>query len=591
MAIDDRGCAWFPRAGRNVRGWREGPLWFQDPVAVLAAHDSDQVLTVVRRAEQAAGQGLWVVLMVAYEAAPAFDTALTVHDPGAFPLAWAALYRSPAGREPPRPPGGYSLSPWRAGVDQGAYEAAIAAIHAHLRQGETYQVNYTMPYTASFQGDSLGWFQAAARRQEAGYQAWLGMDGFDVLCFSPELFFSRQGDFLATRPMKGTMARGRFTAEDESQARRLAASAKDRAENVMIVDLVRNDLGRVAQAGSVQVRDLFQVETYGTLLQMTSTITARARPGVDLEALFQALFPCGSVTGAPKVATMRIIARLEQGPRRAYCGAVGLIPPGRDCEFCVPIRTVILDRRAGCGQAQAVFQVGGGVTHDSSARGEYEECGLKMRFLSRDEPDFRLLESLLLKDGEFFLLDEHLLRLKDSAQYFAFALDLDRVGKALAGIGKERPKGLHKVRLLMDRAGMVAVEAQELSQGWPAQVSVRMAKDRVDSSDPYLFHKTTRRSTYERMLAANPGADDVVLVNERGEVTETCSSNVVARVGGRLVTPPRECGLLAGTFRGHLLARGVIEERLLSVEEFLAAPRKWLINSVRRWRLVHRVLD
>ena len=506
---------------------------------------------------------------------------------------------------------------------------------------------------------------------------------------------------LVMRPMKGTLPRGRFLAEDLARMRELAACEKNRAENLMILDMLRNDAGRIARPGSVRVPRMFEVERYRTVLQMTSTVEAELGAGVTLPEIFAALFPCGSITGAPKVRTMQIIRELEPFPRGAYTGAIGFLKPGGDAVFKVAIRTVVLDalksgggvlpppktpggchwhgllstpkvaesaggtdqfltamppppaasatlrlkvnpwlchspegsgdERTSSPDFEAVFGVGGGITWDSTPAGEYEECMLKAAFLKKvaqtflsardagestgrnacatlenDSAGFDLLESLLLADGHWFLLERHIGRMRESADYFGRPFPEAGIRAALEDVRSAHPVGAWKVRLLLAAAGTPRAEAQPLSGGgapptaaraatWqqrpkgaatpppPDTWRVGVASAPLDSRDIFLFHKTTRRAVYDAARAAHPGADDVILWNERGELTESCFANLVLVLGGELVTPPVACGLLAGTFRAELLAAGVIRERVLRREDLVRAEAVWLVNSVRGW--------
>ncbi|MEW5774064.1 MAG: aminodeoxychorismate synthase component I [Thermodesulfobacteriota bacterium] len=571
---------WPPALGQ---GWS---LHLAEPEQTLKAFRPDQVLPVLAQVEEAVSRGLWAAVAVSYEAAPAFDPVLRVHAPARLPLVWAALYRTPRPAPAALPSGGYAAPSWEPGVEPSAHARAVSAIRDLIRSGDTYQVNYAIPFTCRFEGSDLAWFADLARAQRAGYASYLDLGSHAVLSLSPELFFRIRGRKVTARPMKGTAARGRHPAEDEARRAALETSAKDRSENVMIVDLLRSDLGRVAEAGSVQVRDLYRVEPYPTVWQMTSTVEARLRPGAGLSGVLAATFPCGSVTGAPKVRTMEIIRDLEPGPRQIYCGAVGYVAPGGDCEFSVPIRTVVLDREAG----RAGFWVGGGVTHDSTAAGEYAECLAKMRFLTAPAEDFRLLETLLWERGGFPFLDGHLRRLAASSRYHGFPLDEEDVRRALAAALAGRGSGRLRVRLLLARDGAAEVQVSPLDRS-PRPLRVGLAEKTVDSSQAWLFHKTDRRGFYDAALAGRPECDDVLLRNERGELTEACTANLVLDMGGRLLTPALDCGLLPGVYRERLLARGIVAEARLTLEDLLRARRFWLVNALRRWRPARLVLD
>ena len=571
---------WPPDLGT---GWS---LHLAGPEQTLAAHRIEDVRPVLARVEQAAAQGMWAALVLAYEAAPAFDPALRVHPPSSFPLLWAGLYRAALPVPASLPAGGWRTSGWVPDVSPQAHAEAVAAIRELIRQGETYQVNYTIPFTCDASGDDAAWFNDLARAQRAGQAAYLDLGRYRILSLSPELFFRVQGREITARPMKGTAARGRFPAEDAARRAALAASPKDRAENVMIVDLLRSDLGRVAEPGSVQVAGLYQVEAYPTVWQMTSGVRATLRPEAGLPDILAALFPCGSVTGAPKVRSMEIIRYLEAGPRQAYCGAIGYVAPGGGCVFSVPIRTVVLDKESG----KARFWVGGGVTYDSTPAGEYEECRAKMRFLATPAREFRLLETMLWERGRFPYLEGHLDRLAGSAGYFGYGVDRAAVCRALARALAGRGTGRLRVRLLLARNGAVEVQALPLDAR-PRPLRVGLAQTLVDSRQARLFHKTDARGLYQAALAARPDCDDVLLGNERGELTESCTASLVLDLDGRLLTPTLDCGLLPGVFRQRLLERGVAAEARLTAADLRRARRFWLVNALRRWQPAQLVLD
>ena len=576
-----------PRAlrapGFGPRGWT---LRLDGPEEVRVAQDPGQVVPLLDWAEARAMAGRYVALCLAFEAAPAFDPALAVAAPDpALPLAWAASFAAPSRPLPPGP-GPWSLSPWRPLVGRDAFDDRVARILELIHRGETYQVNYTIPFEARFSGDHMAMFHGLGARQGAGFCACLDLGERVVLSFSPELFFLRRGDWALARPMKGTARRGRFSAEDRALAGALAASVKDRAENVMITDLLRNDLGKVAVPGGVSVRRAFEVERYATVHQMTSAVAARLRPDANLAGLMRALFPCGSVTGAPKVRAMRAIVEAEAGPRGVYCGAVGFLEPGGGCVLNVPIRTIVLDPATG----QARLQAGGGIVHDSTPGGEYAELLAKTAFAGPPGPEFRLLETLLLSQGRFWLLERHLARMAFSAGRLGFVWDERTVRGRLAALAREhdreRAEGRWKVRLLLDRQGGMELEALALAPGpTPApRLAVALAPAlRVDADDLMLFHKTDRREVYQRALAAHPGADDVVLVNTRGEVTESSRANLAVRLDGRWLTPRLDCGLLPGTFRERLVERGRLREAVLTPDDLARAEAVALVNSVRGW--------
>jgi para-aminobenzoate synthetase / 4-amino-4-deoxychorismate lyase len=557
------------------RGWQR----FTRPVKVVAAYHLDEVPEGLAAVEEAVeGRGLYAAGFVAYEAAPAFDRAFSVRPAiPSLPLLWFGLFEEPEVISLPLEAPAYRLGPWRPSVGRAGYRLAIEQIKEHIAAGHTYQVNYTLRLRAPFDGDPWGLFLDLVQAQECAYAAYLDIGPVAICSASPELFFRRDGEEVTMRPMKGTAARGLTPAADRSQAEWLRHSAKNRAENVMIVDMIRNDLGRVSRVGSVHVPHLFDVERYPTLWQMTSTV--RARSLATLPELMAALFPCASITGAPKVRTMEIIARLEPEPRGVYCGCIGVVAPNRQARFSVAIRTAVVDRAA----KQVAYGVGGGIVWDSTAGEEYEEWETKARVLTERRPRFQLLESLLWtpEDG-FSLLDRHLARLADSAGYFGFKLDVAEVQRALRTAVLDLEPEAHKVRLLVDRRGHISITAEPGVDAGP--VTVGLAAEPVSSDDVFLYHKTTHRQLYERARATRPECQEVILWNERGEVTEATTANLVVCLGGELLTPPLESGLLPGTMRAHLLETGRIQERKVRVDELADNEGLYLINSVRGWR-------
>jgi para-aminobenzoate synthetase/4-amino-4-deoxychorismate lyase len=555
-----------------------GRAFFTNPVEVISARTHEEVRPALRRVERAAGEGLYAVGFVAYEAAPAFDRALVVRQrSGDLPLLWFGVFKRPS--EVRREAGEFRVSGWTPSISRGEYERKVEAVREAIARGDTYQVNYTLRLRARFEGDDFAFYERLRAAQAMRFGAYVNAGRFRVLSASPELFFWRRGRRVETRPLKGTAARGRWRGEDERAAARLAASEKERAENLMIVDLLRNDLGRVAETGAVKVEELFRVERYPTVLQMTSTVAATLREGVTLEELFAALFPCGSVTGAPKVSTTRHIAALEDSPRGVYCGAVGFVAPGGDAAFNVAIRTVVVDVETG----EAVYGVGGGVTWDSTPGGEYAEALAKAKLLTEDAPDFELLETMRLDESGYGLIEEHLARLGASAEYFGIPVNVEEIREALARHAEEHGGGPRRVRLLVSAEGRARVESQPLDELPPGPLRVALALSPVKRSDRFLCHKTTNRGQYEARRAEAPGVFDVLLWNEEGELTEFTNGNVVLELEGGRWTPPRECGLLAGTFRAELLRKGEVAERVLTKDDFRRASRVWLVNGVRGW--------
>lgn len=565
-------------AGRPAT-WRK----FSRPVRVIETAQLSEVRACLQEVERLARTGLYAVGWLSAEAAAAFEPALPEPPAGDFPLLHFALYE---GYEEVAPAAGvygagaYQGGEWRPDTSRADYDHAIATIRAKIAAGETYQTNYTLRLRAPFAGDDLAYFVGLSAAQPTEYAAYLNAGRYRVLSVSPELFFRVEGRQISTKPMKGTTQRGRTEAEDWAQGAWLATSPKNRAENVMIVDLLRNDLGRVAQVGSVEVTDLCAVERLPTLHTMTSTIRATLREGVALTDIFAALFPCGSVTGAPKISTLRLIAALETSPRLVYCGAVGLIEPSGNAVFNVPIRTVLLDTQT----AEAEYGVGGGITWDSEAAGEYEELLTKAQVLGAARPDFSLLETLRLEGGVLRDADLHLARMASSARYFGFSFDLDRARLVLAEV-TQTAGGPYRVRLLCAPDGELSAQVLPLGAN-PDPLTAYLAQAPVQSGNVLLYHKTTRRDVYEAHTAHLFAGEDALLYNERGELTEFTTGNVVLELAGQLFTPPQHVGLLAGIARQRALAEGRVQEKVLTAADALAATAIWHLNSLRGWRRV-----
>ena len=555
-------------------------LRFSAPVDMVVARTHGEVMPALRRVEKAVGEGCYAAGFVAYEAAPAFDSALSAKPPlGSLPLLWFGLYQKTVTLpfEQSNHSVNRSSSVWTPSVTPETYRTVIARIKELIAWGDTYQVNYTWRLRRPFRDCPWTLFRELYRTQEVPYAAYVDI-GDHVLCsVSPELLFSLEGSQVVTRPMKGTAPRGLSWADDEGRMLDLHRSPKNRAENIMIVDMMRNDLGRIAHTGSVRVPRLFEVERYRTLFQMTSTVQALTDAPVG--EIFRALFPAPSVTGAPKVRTMQIIDELEDSPRGIYTGTVGFMAPDRRAQFNVAIRTVHVDRTTGL----AEYGTGGGITWDSVDREEYEECCTKGLVLMRPTPPFELLETLLWRPVRgYFLLSGHLDRLSQSARYFGFPFNEKVVRRHLESTALAFGPISQRVRLLLDTGGQIRVESQPLDPGRRIR-RVILARRFVDSSSRFLYHKTTNRAVYDDARADFPRHDDVILWNEKGEVTESCMANVVVRIRGKWVTPPVSCGLLPGVYRKHLIEKDRIREGVIRVDELKSAERLCLINSVRGW--------
>ncbi|MBU0481384.1 MAG: aminodeoxychorismate synthase component I [Proteobacteria bacterium] len=596
---------------------------FLDPVEKLICRAEDDPIAYLDKVQAKMAQGFYVVGWLAYEFGYKLEPVLSIlMQPEDGIVAELGVYRFPhvfdhaSGRFTGNVPGlqdsaekSSPKEPVIEGVsfsqEKEDYLQNIARIKSFIETGDTYQVNYTLKLLFEYSGADASLYRALRRNQSVSYGAFIRSGNRRIMSFSPELFFRKKGNICQVRPMKGTMRRAPDPETDLLIGGSLAHDVKNRSENVMIVDLLRNDLGRLCRMGTVDVLSLFDVETYETLHQMTSSVRGELRPEVGLADLFRAIFPCGSVTGAPKIRTMEIIRELEADSRGVYTGGIGFFTPGGDAVFNVPIRTVVLDGMKG------EMGIGSGIVYDSDPEREWEECSLKGRFLVEPEPDFQLIETILcdLEKG-FWLIGEHLERLFASASYWGIPCDPVRVRDELlqtavslsgdAATGKER---FRRVRLLLHKDGRVEISSAPCSppRGYPDPEpaeepgagrlpKVVLAKERTSSHNPFLYHKTTRRELYDQCykMAGEKGYFEALFVNERDEVTEGCITNLFVRRGQELITPPVNCGLLNGVLRRALLTGKVatpdnlpIREAVIGVSELVAADEIYLGNSVR----------
>ncbi|CAN7537094.1 chorismate-binding protein [Acidovorax sp. LjRoot129] len=586
---------------------------FRAPRRVLAAATAGEVRKVLDAVHGAAARGQWCVGYVRYEAAAAFDAALQTHGVagagGAEPLAWFAVYD-----EPEPWPADDSAPPaqvtWQDTLSRSDFDSAMAHIQQAIGAGELYQVNYTAPLHGTLQGSASGLFAALQRAQPGGYAAHIDTGGDQVLSVSPELFFdwcdAPDGGAILARPMKGTAPRGATPEADAAVEARLRASAKERAENVMIVDLLRNDLSRIAVPHSVRVPALFATEALPTVWQMTSDVVARTRPGTTLTDVFAALFPCGSVTGAPKVRAMQMIHALEPAPRGVYCGAVGVVRPagaaGADgryavaATFNVPIRTVVVHAAAKGADAAAEALpaaergehsvscgIGSGITSGAQVDAEWAEWRHKRAFLERASAPFEILETLALNHGKFQHAGPHVQRMSEAAEHFGFPCRVHGVRQELQIAALQHLDGDWRVRLLLASDGSARVEAFALL---PTAEPVRLqlaSSPFLAAHSEFVRYKTTRRDHYAAFAPKAAGVFDTVLWNEAGEITETTFGNIAALLDGRWITPPLACGLLPGVGRAAVLAEGRVVEDVLRLEDVPRVQGWAFINSLRGW--------
>ena len=556
------------------------------PDKVLIAERPADVTGVLAEVQRATDAGRWAFGYVGYEAAAGLDDGLSVHrsTPLGMPLVWFGI----CGRPVPVP----TLEPataaaaddlqtsWVPTWTPAEHAAQVGLIRDRIAAGDTYQCNLTLRVAGRVTGDSTVLYRNLALGQRGAYNAYLDLGRHVVASASPELFFERRGDDLLLRPMKGTARRGRFLAEDRQMANRLRNSEKERAETLMIVDLERNDVGRIAEVGTVRVLALFAIRRYETVLQMTSDVTARLRPGIGLVELFAALFPSGSVTGAPKASSMQIIRRLEPEPRGVYCGAIGLVAPPEEpvrSRFSVAIRTVMLDTTTG----EAVYGTGGGITWDSEAAAEHAELRAKAAVLHARPVSFQLWETIRYDGGELRNRDRHLSRLADSATHLGFRFDRAAAVAALAQ--RTRTSGPARIRLRLARDGGLGFDVEAApAVGQSALLAVD--DEPVDPSQWWLYHKTSLREPYESRRNRRPDVDDVILLNGDGELTEVTRASLAVRLDDQWWTPPVEAGCLPGVERARLIEAGQLRERRLFRSDLTRAQGLAILSSLRGWR-------
>ena len=464
----------------------------------------------------------------------------------------------------------YLPSNWQEITSAEDYEKAIAQIHHHLRQGDTYQVNYTVQLKQELSANPFAIYNRMVVEQEAGYNAYVEHDDMAVISMSPELFFEQNGRELTTRPMKGTTKRGLTDDEDLKEATWLEQDPKNRSENMMIVDLLRNDMNRISEVGSEHVEHLCQVEQYSTVWQMTSTIKSQLQPDVDLVEIFRSLFPCGSITGAPKIATMEIIKNLEPQARGVYCGTVGLLLPNGRRIFNVAIRTIQLHG------GQAIYGVGGGITWDSTWESEYREVHQKAAVLYRKQPRFQLITTGKISQKKLLFEKQHLERLKKASRYFAFPFDQEVLRQK---IEKEYQscdiRQDYRIRISLSKSGEIEIDRQVLTPLSSSFCQAKLCQQEADLEQAFTYFKTTHRPHL------TVGEQEIIYHTADGKLHETSIGNLVLKMNSKLYTPPSTLSILPGIYRQHLLESGQVEEKVLTLSDLKQAEVIYACNAVR----------
>ena len=546
---------------------------FTQPIKELKTRELSEVADLLAQVESYQEQGYYVVGYVSYEAAPAFEEKLAVHN--APLLAEYLLYFTVHDSVETSPiPLTYEEvdlpSKWQEETSAENYEKAIAQIHHHLRQGDTYQVNYTVQLKQDLSANPFAIYNRMVVEQEAGYNAYIEHDEMAVISMSPELFFEQNDRELTTRPMKGTTQRGVTDQEDLAQASWLEQDPKNRSENMMIVDLLRNDMNRISEVGSEHVERLCQVEQYSTVWQMTSTIESQLRLDVDLVAIFRSLFPCGSITGAPKIATMKIIKDSEPQPRGVYCGTIGLLLPNGRRIFNVAIRTIQLH------QGKAIYGVGGGITWDSTWESEYREVHQKAAVLYRKQARFKLITTGRISQKQLLFEDQHLERLTKASRYFAYPFDPEELRQKI----EEECRACashqdYRLRISLSKSGEIELSRQILTPLSPSFCKAKLCLQEADLNQAFTYFKTTHRPHLSL------GKQEIIYHNAAGELLETSIGNLVLKIDGKLYTPPINLGILSGIYRQHLLGKGQVEEKILTLADLNQAEAVYGCNAVR----------
>lgn len=564
---------------------------FENPIRIIRADAPQDVELALKALNEGVQSGLHAAGFFSYELGYVLEPKLAALIPAklTMPLLWFGLYARP------REMTGADVQAWLTAEaignaflgalahtwDSTTYLARFEEVQKNIRDGDIYQLNLTFKAKFNLKGSPLALYRDLRLKQRVAYGGLVDTGDATILSASPELFIDLDDRTIATRPMKGTAPRAGTQHGDEDVKRALSADVKSRAENLMIVDLMRNDLGRIAELGSVNVTDLFTVETFKTLHQMTSGVQAQLKRGVGIVDLLRAIFPPGSITGAPKIRAMELIRELETDPRGVYCGAIGRISPDGKALFNVAIRTAVIDR-----QGRGEMGIGSGVVADSQGGKEYAECLLKMKFLTDPVRRFELIETMLYEPGQgVWLFDRHLQRLSSSASYFGFAYNEASAKRAINDAVADKSGERLRVRLVLDEDGAISVAATPQPKADPDAVMRYVVSDtRLNSADLFLYHKTTRRELYDREwkhFAETLGADEVIYLNERGELAEGSRTTIFIERNAVFETPELKTGLLPGTFREQLIAEGRAVERSLTMADLNQADAIYLGNSVR----------
>ena len=546
---------------------------FTDAIKELKTKDIKEVKHLLAEVEAYQNKGYYAVGYVSYEAAPAFETKFEVIDDPLMSeyLLYFTIHESVQTEPIPLTYKPITLpKTWQELTSAEEYKAAIEHIHHHIRQGDTYQVNYTVQLQQNITADPFAIYNRLVVEQNAHYNAFIQHDDVSIISVSPELFFKKDGDGLTTRPMKGTTNRGLTTETDLKQAQWLAQDQKNRSENMMIVDLLRNDMNRISKIGSENVKSLCLVEQYSTIWQMTSTIETQLLPNSSLGDIFQALFPCGSITGAPKIATMAIIKDVEKQARGVYCGAIGILLPNGPTIFNVAIRTLQMQGN------KAIYGVGGGITWDSKWEAEYEETKQKSAVLYRQNPKFDLISTGRIHRGKLLFLKEHLNRLQESSRYFSYPFNKEEVQNQVEDLCQSLDFDTdYRLKMSLAKNGELTFEHNQLTGLADVFCQARLVEQTHPLDSPYTYFKTS----YRPHISLEP--HEQIYYNQKKELLETSIGNLVLKIEDQLYTPPVHLGLLNGIYRQSLIANNQVTERVLTLDNLKQAQAIYGCNAVR----------
>ncbi len=559
-------------------------ILFVNPIDIIVASHKDDLQNCLHKVEKALANNYFVAGFISYETGYLLEEALHSCFPKSkAPLLWFGVYDAPHVNNQSflsnfKSP--YYLSAPSLSVKYSQYKSNIEKIKYLISWGKTYQINYTLKYGFNFYGDIVSFYSALKKNQKVQYSALIGHKNKFILSLSPELFFRIKNKKITVKPMKGT-------ATADTPSNWLAHDEKNLSENVMIVDLLRNDLGRICIPGTIKVDELYAVETYETISQMTSTVSGMLRPNISATEIIKNIFPCGSVTGAPKIQSMKIIRSLENAPRGVYTGAIGYFSPQGEAVFNVAIRTIELEKKNN-NKYSGQMGVGSGIVYDSRAIKEYHECRMKNMFLKKSMPKLGLIETMLCADGKIRHINMHLLRLKNSSRYFLIPCDTMKLKTELKRYARKF-KGKIRLRLVLRSDGRIKIEHQQLPSGPTAVRHIVFSKYAIKSDDPFLFHKTTFRQLYDREYArySSRGYYDVIFCNEKKQITEGAISNIFLRTKGKYYTPPLSCGLLNGIQRQIFLKKIKAKEKVLYLSDLQKADEIILTNSIRGAKQVY----